>query len=124
MNIPVYLLLVVSLVLLSLTMLLFISAVIIRARNRSWTRKLKGYKKSLLPKVLDYLDDGEPEDLEKSLSGNKLEYYALERIVSEMLNEVDGRDAERLKELLYIDPIFEHHYKLLKSKNQIVPPIV
>lgn len=117
MELSVYLLLVVTLVLLGLTLLLFFSAVVVRIRNHIWTKKYKEYKKNLLPKVLEYLDEGEPEEIEKSLSGAKLEYHAFERIISDMLTEVEGNDADRLKELLYIDPIFNYHFKLLNSKD-------
>lgn len=117
MDFSIYVLLVVSLILLGLTLLLFGTALFVRYRHQKWTTKYNMYKDQILPKVLDYIDEGETEEFVDSLEGAKLEYYAIERIISDLLAEVEGNDADRLKELLYIQPIFDHHFKLLKSDN-------
>lgn len=119
MEISIYLLVIVSLVLLGLTSILFISAVYIRLRHRKWSDRLEEYRKKLLPLVLKYLEEGNKEVIKEQLTGENLEYYAFEKIVTEMLSQVEGSEADQLKELLFLDPIFDHHFKLLKSKDDV-----
>ncbi|MEX0845753.1 MAG: HEAT repeat domain-containing protein [Balneolaceae bacterium] len=120
MDISIYLLLAISVVLFSLTSLLFFSVIIIRFRHRRWTKKVKQYKKDLLPPVLEYLEEGgDISNLEKYFHNDKSEYYAFVKIVTNLLSQLEGPDADRLQELLYLDPIFDHYYKLLNSRNDI-----
>lgn len=119
MDISIYLLVVVSLVLLGLTILLFFSAIYIRLRHYKWSSEIEKYRKKMLPHVLNYLEEGDEKKVEEQFSGAKLEYYAFEKIVTEMLSQVEGNEADRLKELLFIDPIFDHHYKLLTSGDDV-----
>lgn len=119
MDVSIYLLVVVSVILLGLTLLLFVSAVYIRLRHRKWSAEIEKYRKKLLPHILDFLEDGDEKEVEEQFTGAKLEYYAFEKIVTEMLTQVEGTEADRLKELLFLDPIFEHHYKLLISKDDV-----
>jgi hypothetical protein len=119
MDVSIYLLVVVSVILLGLTLLLFVSAIYIRLRHRKWSAEVEQYRKKLLPHVLDFLEDGDEKEVENQFTGAKLEYYAFEKIVTEMLTQVEGAEADRLKELLFLDPIFDHHYKLLTSKDDV-----
>ncbi|MDZ7807914.1 MAG: HEAT repeat domain-containing protein [Gracilimonas sp.] len=119
MDISIYLLVIVSLVLLGLTLLLFVSAIFIRLRHRKWAADIDQYRKKMLPHVLNYLEEGDEKEVEEQFTGAKLEYYAFEKIVTEMLSQVEGNEAKKLKELLFLDPIFDHHYKLLISNDDV-----
>ncbi|MFP8487738.1 HEAT repeat domain-containing protein [Gracilimonas sp. Q87] len=119
MDISIYLLVIVSLILLGLTLLLFLSAVFIRLRHRKWATEIDRYRKKMLPHVLNFLEEGNEKEVEEQFTGAKLEYYAFEKIVTEMLSQVEGNDADKLKKLLFLDPIYDHHYKLLTSKDDV-----
>lgn len=77
------------------------------------------YKKKMMPHVIHYLEEGDEKEVEAQLSGSKLEYYAFVKIVTEMLSQVEGNDSDKLKELLFLDPIFDHYFKLLNSKDNV-----
>lgn len=119
MDISVYLLLIVSMVLLGLTLVLFLSAIIIRVRHRNWSAKLENYRKTLMPHVLNYLEEGNEKEVIEQFTGKNLEYYAFEKIITEMLTHVEGTEADKLKELLFIEPIFDHHFNLLRSSDDV-----
>lgn len=113
-----YILLISVVVLFVLNVLLFISSVFLRIRFKKWQQKLQEYKKELMPLILEYLEDGHAGAVTSQLSGISLQYHAFETLISEMLEYVEGSDANKLRSLLITKPVYEHHVSLLMSNNE------
>ncbi len=71
------------------------------------------------PLIFSYMEDETSiEKIEKDLSGHGFEYGVFEGTVKKLIDEVTGDDKHRLRKLLYIDPLFNHHYKQLMSNRE------
>lgn len=110
----------VMLLLAGLTLILFLTSVIARARHRRYDRLVQDFKDKLYPVILSYLDDEMTEDeVEEVFSGQGLEYSVFEGIIFEMLESLEGEDTYKLQELLFLPPIFNYHLGELNSGNDL-----
>ncbi len=110
----------VMLVLIALTLILFITSVVARARHRRYDQKVQAFQDKLYPVILSYLDEEMTEDeVEEVFSGQGLEYSVFEGIIFEMLESLEGEDNYRLQELLFLSPIFNYHLEQLGSGNDV-----
>lgn len=116
----VELLWIITVILAALTLLLFISSII--ARTRHWTHEqlVKTYQNKHFPLILNYLD-GEctQEEIENEFRGQGIEFSVFEDIIFEMLENLEGKDADKLRQLLHLSPIFNYHYQQLNSKDNV-----
>jgi len=117
---PVAFLLAVTLILLGLTLLLFISSVIARIRHWSSDQLIKVYRKKHYPLILDYLEgEKTKEEIKKQFLGEGIEFSVFENIIFEMIENLEGEDVENLKELLLLPPIFNYHLDQLNSDDEV-----
>lgn len=108
------------LVLFILALLLIVGTVYIRWRHRIIDDKVERLTEYFYPIVLHYLETGEDEDeVLKHFSGKKIEYAVFEKVVIELIQQLDGQDAAKMSQLLLIDPIFDYHVKQLRSSNKV-----
>lgn len=107
-------------ILVALTLLLFLASIV--ARTRHWTHEqlVKTYQNKHFPLILDYLD-GEitEEEIEEEFRGQGIEFSVFEDIIFEMLENLEGAEADKLRQLLYLDPIFDYHFQQLKSSDNV-----
>lgn len=117
-NLSLQLLWTVTLILLVLTIFLFVSTLIARARYRSQERTVAQLNEKFYPIILQYVD-GEItlQELKSAFTGSGREYEIFEDIIFEMLESVRGPESERLRSLLYLNPVFKHHFRQLKSRK-------
>ncbi|MDX1587028.1 MAG: HEAT repeat domain-containing protein, partial [Balneolaceae bacterium] len=111
---------IITVILAALTLLLFISSIV--ARTRHWTHEqlVKTYQNKHYPLILDYLD-GEctEEEIEEEFRGQGIEFSVFEEIIFEMLENLEGEDADKLRQLLYLSPIFNYHFQQLNSSDNV-----
>lgn len=116
----VQLLWIITLILVALTLLLFLASIV--ARTRHWTHEqlVKTYQNKHFPLILDYLD-GEitEEEIEEEFRGQGIEFSVFEDIIFEMLGNLEGAEADKLRQLLYLDPIFNYHFQQLNSSDNV-----
>lgn len=116
----VELLWIVTLILVALTLLLFLASII--ARTRHWTHEqlVKTYQNKHFPLILEYLD-GEitEEEIEKKFKGQGIEFSVFEEIIFEMLENLEGNETDKLRQLLYLSPIFNYHLQQLNSSDNV-----
>jgi len=124
-QIPVFdssvkLLWIITVILAALTLLLFLTSII--ARTRHWTHEqlVKTYQNKHFPLILDYLE-GEltQEDIEQEFRGQGIEFSVFEDIIFDMLENLEGEDADKLRQLLYLSPIFNYHFQQLSSSDNV-----
>ncbi|NGP75687.1 HEAT repeat domain-containing protein [Balneolaceae bacterium YR4-1] len=104
----------------ALTLLLFISSIV--ARTRHWTHEqlVKTYQNRHFPLILEYLDgERTEEEIENSFRGEGIEFSVFEDIIFEMLENLEGEDAQKLRQLLYLSPIFNYHFQQLNSSDNV-----
>lgn len=108
------------LILLVFTLVLLLGSMYMRWRHRVIDRKVEHYTSYFYPIVLEYLETGGKEDeMLKHFTGKKIEYAVFEKVVIDLVNQLQGEDANKIRQLLFIDPIFEHHVKQLDSRSDI-----
>ena len=108
------------LVLLFSTIVLLLGSMYMRYRNRIIERKVQAYTNKFYPIILDYLENGKDEDeILKHFTGKGIEYAVFEKVVIELLDQLSGDDADKIRQLLYLDPIFEHHVRQLDSGSKV-----
>lgn len=108
-------------VLLVLTLLLFATSLYMRWLHKRIEDKLAFYKEKFYPIILEYIETGENRnELLPKFTGRNIEYSAFEKVVVDLLEYVQGNDAEKLRKLLFIDPIFNFHLKQLDAKSTVV----
>ena len=108
-------------ILFALTLLLLLTSLYMRWLHKRAEDKLSFYKDKFYPIILEYVESG--EDLEEMLAvfgGRNIEYSAFEKVIVDLLEYVQGNDAEKLRKLLYIDPIFNYHEERLESKSDVI----
>ncbi|MDZ7716955.1 MAG: HEAT repeat domain-containing protein [Balneolaceae bacterium] len=110
----------VMLVLVILTLVLFVTSIVARFRHRQHDLKVKALTDKFYPVILRYLSDElTEEEVEDYFSGQGLEYSVFEDIVFGMLESLEGEEAYKLQELLFLSPIFQHHLDQLNSSNDV-----
>ncbi len=111
---------IVTLVLLVLTFILFFASIV--ARTRHWTHEQleKTYQNKHYPLILEYLG-GEitEEEIEDTFRGEGVEFAVFEDIIFEMLENLEGEDADKLRKLLYLSPIFNYHFNQLNASDDV-----
>jgi hypothetical protein len=116
----VKLLWIITLILVALTLLLFLASII--ARTRHWTHEqlVKTYQNKHFPLILKFLE-GEitEEEIEEKFRGQGIEFSVFEDIIFEMLENLEGEDADKLRQLLYLSPIFNYHFQQLNSSDTV-----
>lgn len=110
----------VMLVLVILTLGLFVVSIIARFRHRQYDLKVNALNEKFYPVILSYLNDDITEDeIEDIFSGQGLEYSVFEDIIFEMLQNLEGEEAYKLQELLFLPPIFQYHLDQLNSSSDV-----
>lgn len=111
---------IITVILAALTLLLFISSII--ARTRHWTHEqlVKTYQNKHFPMILEYLEgERTEEEIENKFRGQGIEFSVFEEIIFEMLENLEGEDADKLRQLLYLSPIFDYHFQQLNSSDNV-----
>lgn len=111
---------VVTLILLALTFILFFASIV--ARTRHWTHEQleKTYQNKHYPLILEYLGGEITEkEIEGTFRGEGVEFSVFEEIIFEMLENLEGEDADRLRKLLYLSPIFNYHFNQLNASDDV-----
>lgn len=116
----VELLWIITVILAALTLLLFISSIVARTRHWSHEQLVKTYQNKHYPLILNFLD-GEctEEEIEDEFRGQGIEFSVFEEIIFEMLENLEGEDADKLRQLLYLSPIFNYHFQQLNSSDNV-----
>ena len=104
----------------ALTLLLFTASIIARTRHWAYEQLEKTYQNKHYPLILEYLG-GEltEEEIEETFRGESAEFAVFEDIIFEMIENLEGEDADKLRQLLYLSPIFNYHFKQLSSTDDI-----
>ncbi|MGK7370728.1 MAG: HEAT repeat domain-containing protein [Candidatus Halalkalibacterium sp. M3_1C_030] len=104
----------------ALTLLLFLASIIARTSHWSHEQLVKTYQNKHFPLILEYLD-GEitEEEIEKEFRGQGIEFSVFEEIIFEMLENLEGNEADKLRQLLYLEPIFNYHFQQLNSSDKV-----
>ena len=119
-EVSVSLLWITFLILLVLTFILLGGSVYMRGVRKSIEHRVAYYEGKFYPIVLDYLESGKHEDeVLKHFRGARIEYAVFEKVVIELIGQLQGSDASKIRQLLYIDPIFEYHMKQLDSNSDV-----
>jgi len=120
-DLSVDLLWIVSLILFSMTIILFFISLGMRRRHRRIEALANSYEASFYPMILNYLEEeGSKKKILSFFSGKNLEYAVFEKTVIRLLKSLDGEEVQKLKELLLIEPIYKYHLGQLESNNDIV----
>lgn len=111
---------VVTLVLLVLTLILFFASIIARTRHWTFEQLEKTYQNKHYPLILEYLG-GEitEEEIEDTFRGEGVEFSVFEDIIFEMLESLEGEDADKLRQLLFLTPIFNYHFNQLNVSDDV-----
>lgn len=59
------------------------------------------------------------EEIEATFRGESIEFSVFEDIIFEMLENLEGEDADKLRQLLFLSPIFNYHFKQLSASDNI-----
>jgi len=106
----------VMLILFVLTLILFLASVTTRVRHWTYDKLTETYQEKWYPIILSYIDGGiSSEEVEEKFDKGGLEYAVFEKIIFEMMENLKGEEVPKLQELLYLPPIFDHHFEQLKS---------
>lgn len=107
-------------VLAALALLLFFASIIARTRHWSYEQLVKTYQNKHYPLILEYLGgERSEEEIEKQFRGQGIEFSVFEDIIFEMLENLEGEDADKLRQLLFLSPIFNYHLEQLNSSDNI-----
>lgn len=110
----------VTLLLVVLTLLLFVTSVVARIRHWSSDQLVKAYRNKHYPLIFDYLEGERTEgEIMNEFLGEGIEFSVFENIIFEMLESVEGEEVEKLQQLLLLPPIFNHHLGQLTSNDHI-----
>lgn len=117
---PVELLWAVTLLLFALTLLLFTASAVARIRHWSADQLINTYRERHHPLIFDYLE-GEctRQDIEEKFLGEGIEFSVFENIVFEMIENLEGEDIDKLKDLLLLPPIYNFHLEQLNSNDEV-----
>ncbi len=119
-DLPIFLLFYVLLLLVGLTLVLFIFSLIIRSINIRNEKKEERLKEKYYPIIFEYLEDEDEdskEEILKKIGKSTFDYYVLEMILKELIDQIEGKDDHKLRELLFMDVIYQRHFKQLNSKK-------
>jgi HEAT repeat protein len=107
-------------VLISLTVYLILSSVIFRFINNRRKARYDAKKEECLPKILDYVFSGSDVDTSSIQTGLKKrsDFIPVLALIYELLDDVEGSETDRIREVLGIKVFREFHRKLLKSSNR------
>jgi hypothetical protein len=117
-DLPIFILLYILLLLIGLTAVLFIFSLIIRSVNLRNEKREAELKEKYYPIIFEFLEEEVEEKKDRILSriGNStFDYYVLEMILKELIDQIEGEDDQKLRELLFMEPIYRRHLKQLKS---------
>lgn len=110
-----------SLVLGGITLLLFAASIYARSRNARFERMLNERKEHFFPLVMEYMEgERSRESFEDELSGRGVDFIALEQVVTDLLEHIEGDDVERLQYLLELPAIANYHLRQLESDDVYV----
>ena len=114
----VHFLWVLTLTLALLTVALFAASLTVRARHRRFEKQVENFKEEIYPTILEYVE-GEltEQEVHQHLSGEGKQYSVFETIIFEMLENLEGEDARKLRQLLYMEPLYDYHLEQLRSGN-------
>jgi len=103
-----------------LTAYLILSSVIVRFINNKKQTKYNAKKDECLPKILDYVFWGAEMDTSAIQDGLKSrnDLIPVLALIYELLDDVEGSETERIRDVLRIDAFRRFHLKLLKSSKR------
>lgn len=106
--------------LLLLTIYLILSSVVVRFINNRKQAKYDAKKEECLPKILDYVFGGTDMDTTSIQKGlrNRSDFIPVLALIYELLDDVEGSETERIRDVLRIESFRKFHVKLLKSSNR------
>lgn len=119
-ELSVHFLWILTLTLALLTVALFLASLTARANHRRHEKKVEDLKEKIYPLILEYMEGELTDDeVEEHLSEKGREYAVFEEIIFDMLENLEGEDAQKLQKLLYLPPLFNYHVEQLQSRNEI-----
>ncbi|MFN1835120.1 HEAT repeat domain-containing protein [Balneola sp. MJW-20] len=114
------LLLVTFFILIILTLLLLLGSLYLRGSHFAADKKISELENRFYPMVLDHLEGIIPaEKILSSISGKNIEYAVLEKVIKDLIDQLQGDEALKLKELLSAGPLFNFHLKQLQARSDI-----
>ncbi|PWN05917.1 hypothetical protein [Rhodohalobacter mucosus] len=108
----------VTMALLGSTLFLFIYTLGLRYLQIRKQRQTERFERTLLPALFQYLDgDIGRRELEKLTGTDKLKCKVFKENVIELLKNLEGDEAVKLRSALVIKPIYDYHLQLLQSND-------
>lgn len=103
-----------------LTIYLILSSVIVRFINNRKKARYNAKKEECLPKILDYVFGGAEMDTKAIQDGlnRRHDFIPVLALIYELLDDVEGSETERIRDILNIEAFRKFHLKLLKSSNR------
>ena len=103
-----------------LTIYLILSSLVVRFINNRKQARYNAKKDECLPKILDYVFGGAEMDTSSVQDGLKSrnDFIPVLALIYELLDDVEGSETDRIRDVLRIDAFSKFHQKLLKSSNR------
>lgn len=107
-------------VLIALTVYLVLSSLFVRIINNRSKARHNAKKDECLPKILDYVFGNSEMDVRAIKKGlkKKRDYIPVLALIYDLLDQVEGSETTRIREILKMDEFRRFHRKLLRSSNK------
>ncbi|MDZ7771282.1 MAG: HEAT repeat domain-containing protein [Balneolaceae bacterium] len=107
-----------SLVLGGITLLLFAASLYVRSRHARFDRILRERREHFFPLVMAYLEGARNrESFDEELTGRGVDYIALEQVITDLLEHIEGEEVVKLQHLLELPVIANYHLRQLESDD-------
>lgn len=102
-----------------LTLLLFVISLYARERHRRFDRELRERRDFFFPVVMEFLEGRRSrESFNAFFSGKVVDFIAFEEVVTELIEQIEGEEVDKLQYLLEIPVIAEYHLEQLRSSSE------
>lgn len=103
-----------------LTFYLILSSVVVRFINNRKQARYNAKKEECLPKILDYVFGESEMDTTAIQDGlkDRSDFIPVLALIYELLDDVEGSETDRIRDILRIEVFRKFHLKLLKSSNR------
>lgn len=102
-----------------LTLLLFVTSLYARERHRRFDRELQERRDFFFPLVMEFLEGQRSrESFNDYFSGRAVDFIAFEEVVTELIEQIEGEEVDKLQYLLEIPVIAEYRLEQLRSSSE------
>lgn len=101
------------------TVYLFVSSILVRNARKREEQYHEKKNDEFLPVIIEYMVGGDEGNLQKieNLIKSEADIFPILKILYELLESVDGSEIERIREILSIKKLREHHQSNLQSSS-------